>query len=181
MDYLAYFILAVMLMGLVFLAAPISLGYDSREQWYQVEWLGLSVTRRWGREKPQKSPRITKKKRKLQGSALMTNLWQRRDLVRALINQVGRFVVEVLRTLTFRDSEAAVSLPDPMWNGVLYGVLANIPWQEVNLSVNFENRNYAKIRVTVYPHRVAWKLAVLLLQLPYRQLLRFAWDLKKLG
>jgi hypothetical protein len=178
MHYLAYVILGVVLLGLICLAAPISVGCDSTEKWYRVKWLGLSLTRRWGPEKPKKIPKISKKKKRGRGSAVAAQLWQR-DLAWTLISQLGRFVVEVWRTLSFRDSEAAISLPDPMWNGVLYAALAPIHRQEINLSVNFENRNYAKLWVTVYPYRVAQKLAVLLIRLPYRQLLRLAWDLRK--
>jgi hypothetical protein len=179
MIYLGYSILGVVLLALAILAVPISLGYDSAAKWFQVNWLGLTITRRLGQEKPEKIRRKTNKKpKKNYGRALMARLWQQGELIAELINQVGRFVLEVFRTLSFRDSEAAVSLPDPMWNGVLYGVLASLPWQDVHLSVNFENRNYAKIWVTFYPYRVAWKLAALLLRLPYLNLLRFAWDLK---
>ena len=179
MNYLAYFMLGAMLLAIVLLAAPISLRYDSVEKWYKLRWLGLTITRRPGAAKPKKSRKITKKKRKPHGFALMGRLWRQRDLVAELINKVGRFVLEVFRTLSFRDSEAAVSLPDPMWTGVLYGVLTNVQLQNVNLWVNFENRNYAKIQVTVYPYRVAGKLLSLLIRLPYLHLLRFAWDLRK--
>ncbi len=108
----------------------------------------------------------------------MARFWQKRDLVWELLNRLGRFVLEVLRTLSFRDSEATVSLPDPMWNGVLYGVLTNIHLENVDLSVNFEQRNYAKIWVTVYPYRLALQLADLLIRLPLLNIIRFAWDLK---
>jgi hypothetical protein len=66
-----------------------------------------------------------------------------------------------------------------MWNGVLYGALTNLHLKEINLLVNFENRNYARIRVTIYPYRVVQKLAALLVRLPYIRMLRLAWDLKK--
>ena len=66
-----------------------------------------------------------------------------------------------------------------MWNGLLFAVVSTIHLENVYLSVNFENRNYAKIRVTIYPYRVASKLATFLIQLPYIRILRFAWDLKK--
>lgn len=177
MSYFAYFILSAVLLGLVILAVPISLGYHSAEKWFRVKWLGLTITRRLGREKPAKiTKKIASKKNKSRG--IGKRLWQHRELMEGLIIRLGRFALEVGRTLSFRDSAAAVSLPDPMWNGVLYGVLTNIRLENVDLSVNFENHNFARIWVTVYPHRVAPKLAVLLLQLPYVNLLRFAWDLK---
>jgi hypothetical protein len=179
MNYLSYSILGVLLLGLIILTVPISLGYDSAEKWFQVKWLGLTLTRRLGGEQPEKIRRKTSQKLgKLKPGAILPRLWQQRELVTALIARLGRFVLEVCRTLSFRDSEATVSLPDPMWNGVLYGVLTNIQLKHVNLSVNFENRNYAKLWVTAYPYRLAWKLAALLFRLPYLNLLRFAWDLK---
>ncbi len=179
MNYLSYAILGGLLLGIVILAAPISLGYNSAEKWFKLKWLGLTITRRLGREKPKKTTRKTSQKPgKIKGGAIMPRLWRQRELVTELITRLGRFSLEVCRTLSFRDSEASLSLPDPMWNGVLYGVLTNIQLQNVNLSVNFENRNYAKLWVTAYPYRVAWKLAALLIRLPYLNLLRFAWDLK---
>jgi hypothetical protein len=66
-----------------------------------------------------------------------------------------------------------------MWNGLLYGVLPNFHLKDFNLSVNFENRNYVKIWVTVFPYRVVTKLAALLLRLPYIRLFRLAWELRK--
>lgn len=180
MSYLGYFILGALLLALVILAVPISLGYDSVENWFQVRWLGLTITRRLGQEKPIKiKQKPGTKPGKIKGSAIMPRLWRQPELVTRLIHRLGRFALEVCRTLSFRDSEASFSLPDPMWNGVLYGVLSNIHLQEVNLSVNFEQRNYAKIWVTVYPHRLARQLAVLLIRLPYLHIIRFAWDLKR--
>ena len=179
MNYLSYFIWGALLLALVVLAVPISLGYDSIENWFQVRWLGLTITSRLGQEKPKKIKKKTaQKKRKIHGLAVMAQCWQKRDLVSELLNKIGRLVIEVAGTLRFRDSEASVSLPDPMWNGVLYGVLTNIHLEKVDLSVNFENRNYAKIWVTVYPYQLAGQLAFLLIRLPYLHILKFAWDLK---
>lgn len=178
---MGYFIVAFLMLGIVILAIPISLGYDSAEGWFRVKWLGLTITSRLGKKKPKKTrKKITKTKRKINGRALGIHLWQQRELVEGLIIRLGRFALEVVKTLSLRNSEAAVSLPDPMWNGVLYGVLTNIRLQNVDLSVNFENHNFAKIWVTVYPYRVAGKLAALLVHLPYIRILRFAWDLKKI-
>ena len=179
MNYFSYAILGGLLLGLVILAVPISLGYNSAEKWFKVKWLGLTITRRLGREKPLTVRRKTgRKPGKVKGGAILPRLWRQRELVAELITRLGRFALEVGRTLSFRDSEASLSLPDPMWNGVLYGVLTGLQLENVNLSVNFENRNYAKLWVTAYPYRVAWKLAALLVRLPYLHLLRFAWDLK---
>jgi hypothetical protein len=179
LSYFGYFILGAFLVGMVILAVPVSLGYHSTERWFRVKWLGLTITRRLGRKKPEAShKKRASKLRKHKGRPIWGRLWQQRELVVELSRLLGRFVLDAGRTLSFRDSEAAVSLPDPMWNGVLYGVLTNIELENVDLSVNFENHNFARIWVTVYPHRVARKLTVLLIHLPYLNLLRFAWDLR---
>ncbi len=179
MAYLGYFILAAILLGMVFLAVPITLGYDSTAKWFRIKWLGLTITKRQEAEKPLRAPRKARKTWKIPGLILMRRLWQGRDLILELMERLGRFGLEVFQTLGFRDSEVTVSLPDPLWNGMLCAVLTNIPLREIDLSVNFENRNYAKIWVTIYPHRVVRKLAALLLKLPYCRMLKLAWDLRK--
>jgi len=174
-----YLILGIILLALLILAAPISLGYDTGEEWLRIKWLGLSLKQRLGVEKPKKPKKTVTETGKTHGWKGLRQVWQRRDLCLELIYRVWRLVLEVFRTLSFRDSEATLSLPDPMLNGLLYGVVSNINLKNVDLSVNFENRNYAKIRVTVYPYRVAAQLATFLVRLPYLRMLRFAWDLKK--
>ena len=176
---MSYLILGAILVMLVILAAPISLGYDSVDRRFMVKWLGLTMTKRLEVEKPKKLQKIKPKKRKISALTVLRRLWQQRELCLELTNRVGRFVLEVFRTLKFRDSEASVSLPDPMWNGLLYAVVTNIRLENVYLSVNFEHRNYAKIWVTVFPYRVAGKLAGLFVRLPYTRLVRFAWELSK--
>ena len=175
-----YSILAVMLvLVVVIMAAPISLGYDSTENWFRVKWLGLTITRRPTAKKLERAPKKLPKKWQIRGLALMRRLWQVRDLLLELTRRLGQFGFDLFQASSFRDSEATVSLPDPMWNGVLCGMLTNIHLKDLNLSVNFENRNYARIWMTVYPYRVVPKLLVLLLRLPYIRMVRFAWDLKK--
>lgn len=169
-------------MGLILLAAPVSLGYNSLEKRLQVRWLGLSLTRGLGRARPKKKKEVpedlTPEKRGL-GPRIMGPLWRQRDLVQELLQKVLGLALEVYRTLSFRDSEATFSLIDPMWNGMLYAVVSNIQTQELDLSVNFQARNFAKIRVTVYPYRVLQKLAVFLLQFPYLRTIKLAWRLKQ--
>ena len=176
---MVYLVLAAILLGVVVLVAPISLRYDSEAKCCQVTWLGLTKTKSLEGEKPARLRKILTGERRIPGLAVTRRLWQQRDLCRELSHQAGRFVLEVGRTLHFRDSQASLSLPDPMWNGLLYAAVTQIHLKNVDLSVNFKNRSYAKIWVTVYPHRVARKMAALLFRLPYIRLLRFAWDLKK--
>jgi hypothetical protein len=175
---MTYVVLSVLMLGLLFLAAPISLGYDSREQWLKIRWLGLSLKKNLEKGKPKKKRGLTQKKKK-QGWALLLRLWEKRDLCLELSQRVWRFILGVCRTFNFRESEAGVSLPDPALNGLLFAVVNNIHLDNVALSVNFENHNFAKIRVTIYPYRVARQLAILMLHLPYIRILRFVWDLKK--
>jgi len=176
---MVYVLLGLVLLVTIILAAPLSLGYDSLEQRLQWRWLGLTITSELGREKPGKPRKSRAAKKQGRGPANLGLLWRQRDLVRELIHKLLGFAWEVCRTLTFRDSEATFSLPDPMWNGMLYAVLTNINVRDVNLSVNFEARNYAKIWVTIYPYRVFQKLAVFLLHFPYIRVFRLAWALRK--
>ena len=173
-----YLVLGAILLTVLILAAPISLGYDSTDHWLRIKWLGLSLRKRLGTAKPKK-PKKTAAKKKVSGGAILARLWSRRELCLELIQHLWRLVLDVLKTLRFRDSSATISLPDPALNGLLFAVVANIPLEQVDLSVNFENRNFAKIRVTIYPYRVASKLTSFLLHLPYLRLVRFSWELKK--
>jgi len=180
-SFMVYFLLGVILAGTIILAAPLSLGYNSLEKCFKVRWLGLTITRGLGREKPKKPKKIPQPipPKKAPGLGAMRLIWRQRDLVRELIRKLLGLAWEVYQTLSFRDSEATFSLPDPMWNGMLYAVIHHIHVQEVNLSVNFEERNYARIWVTVYPYRVAQKLAVFFINFPYIRTIRLAWALKK--
>lgn len=174
-----YFLLGLILLVTIFLAAPVFLSYNSPEKWLKVRWLGMTFTRELGQEKPAKPPKSDTAKKQGPGLAQLRVLWRRRDLIKELIGKLLGLAGEVYRTLSFRDSEAAISLPDPLWNGMLSAVLLNLPVQNIALAVNFEERNYAKIRVDIYPYRVLGKLAVFLCRLPYVRLVRLAWDLKK--
>jgi hypothetical protein len=84
MNLLGYFILAAVLLALVILAVPVSLGYDSVDSRLRVKWLGLTFTKRLGGEKPAKI-RLTRQKsrpkKQLQGRVALTRLWQGRDLL----------------------------------------------------------------------------------------------------
>lgn len=174
-----YLLLGFILLVAVLLAAPVSLGYDSPEKWLKIRWLGLTFTRELGRGKPGKPAKIGARKKKGRGLPNLRLLVQRRDLVQELIGKTIKFAWEVGRTLDFRDSQAAVSLPDPMWNGMLSAVLLNFQVPNIDLAVNFEERNYAKIKVNIYPYRVLQKLAVFLCRFPYIRTFRLAWELKK--
>lgn len=183
---MVYFLLGLVLLVIIILAVPISLGYNSLEKWLKVRWLGFTFTKGLDGEKPKK-PKKLKKPKKIPESPITKKkvygptrlLWQRRDLLRELGGKSLGFAREVWQTLVFRDSEATFSLPDPLWNGIFSAVLLNFQVRNLDLWVNFEERNYAKIWVTIYPYRVLGKLAVFLCHLPYGRLIRLAWDLRK--
>jgi hypothetical protein len=174
---MVYLISGLILLALVIVAAPVSLGYDSGERWLRIKWLGLSLRKELGAAEP-KQPKAARK-RKLPSGAVLAQFWGQRELCLELSRRLRRLVLEVLKTLSFQDSAAAISLPDPALNGLLFAVVSNIHLEDVDLWVNFENRNFAKIRVTVYPYRVVPKLTTFLLGLPYLRLVRFSWELKK--
>ncbi|MFZ5448247.1 MAG: hypothetical protein ACOZFS_06375 [Thermodesulfobacteriota bacterium] len=176
---MTYLVLGLILLALLILAAPISLGYDTRDQWLRIKWLGLSLKKSLGVEEPKKPKKAVTEKGKMHGWAVLRRLWQQRELCLEIIQRVWRVILEIFRTFSFRESEATMSLPDPMLNGLLYAVVSNVHLDNVELSVNFENRNFAQIWVTVYPYRVASKLTTFLLHLPYLRIIRFAWDLRK--
>jgi hypothetical protein len=179
---MACFPLGLILAGLILLAAPISLGYNSVEKRLKVRWLGVTFTTGLGRkkpEKPRKSPGVPAAPGKGSTFGSLGLCWRQRDLVRELLLKLLGLALEICRTLSFRESEATISLPDPLWNGLLYSLAANINVRELNLSVNFQERNYAKIWVTAYPCRVMLKLAVFLLRFPYLRTIKLAWSLKK--
>jgi hypothetical protein len=177
---MAYFLLGLILVGIIILAAPLSLGYNSVERWFKVRWLGLTFTKGLDQEKPKKPKKIPKSKTPAsKGLGIVRVILGHRDLVWELIGKFLGFALEVYRTLSFRDSEATFSLPDPAWNGMLYAVVQNINLQEINLSINFEERNYARIWVTVYPYRLLQKLAMFLFHFPFFRTIRLAWALKK--
>lgn len=173
-----YVILGLMLLGLLILAVPVSLGYDTGEPWLKIKWLGLTLRKSLTEKKKlkQKAKTTTSPKR---SRPVMLRLWEKRDLCLELLQRFWHLFLAVLRTLNFRGSEAGISLPDPMWNGLLSGVVSNIHVDNFSLLVNFDNRNYAKIRVTVYPYRVMRQVTIFLLRLPYLRMMRFAWGLKK--
>ena len=72
-----YFILGVILVGLLILAAPMSLGYDSVEKWFKVKWLGLTMTKRLEAEETEKIEAEHHPEKKDSRPGLMRRLWRR--------------------------------------------------------------------------------------------------------
>jgi len=59
-----------------------------------------------------------------------------------------------------------------LWNGLLYGVLANVRIKNIRLSMNFEHINYVKGCLQFYPYKVLREAPGLLIRLPYGRIIR---------
>ena len=91
-----YLILGVLLMGLLILVAPISLGYDTGEPWLKIRWLGLTLKKSFAAKKPQKKKtpnEKSEKSKKIQkrGWAVFLRLWEKRDLCLELLHRLWGF------------------------------------------------------------------------------------------
>jgi hypothetical protein len=173
-------ILLALLSGiLIFLMIPVSLGFDSVQKCLTVRWLRFSVTKRLGEEKPRGLKEKPKRKKKRVVKAIGRLLLRDRYLFLKLLHEGYRSVIDILRSVSIRELEANLSTPDPMWNGVLWGVFANIHFENVTLATNFQNINYVRGRLQFYPYRIVRVAAGLLVRLPYRRIIRTALTIKK--
>lgn len=176
-----YFFLAIAVIFLLIFLLPVSLGYDSTQKQVKVRWLGLTVTRELKEKHLQKLTRKAPKTgAKSRGWALLRRLWQEKALGEELVIKVSRLGLDLLRIISFQDSEVSFSLREPMWNGILYGVLVNTNIEGLALSANFERQNFAKIWLTFYPFQVTVLFLSWLVRLPLQRLIRLAWDIRKI-
>jgi len=165
---------------LALLLVPVSLRFDSREKQLIVRWLGFSIKKKYVPEKPGKPGEEVPRRGWLfrtMGQLIMED----RTLACDMVPRLFRSVVSVIRSVSVRDMEATFSVPDPMWNGLLHGVLANMSTKNAHLSMNFENVNYIRGSIHFYPYRVLREVAGLLIRLPYRRMIRGALSRKKLS
>jgi len=151
-----------LLLGMALLIVPLSLGYDSRAKVLYWKWCGLSFTKQLRHRKPPRE----RKKRKKTDKTIWRGLLADRGLALELLKKTVKFVIDLGRTLSFKDTEIRLSLPDPALNGVLYGIVTNLDLKNVHLSVNFFDENHAKLWVTLYPYRVVFRVAAFLISLP---------------
>ena len=158
-------------LGMALLIVPLSLGYDSGEKVLQGKWLGLTFTKRLRPGKPRK-PRGDRKPKKKADKTIWRGLLADRGLALGLLKKTVKFVIDLGRTLSFKDTKVSLSLPDPAWNGVLYGILTNLDLQDIQLSVNFYHQNHAKLWVTLYPYRVVFRVAAFIISLPGVRIVR---------
>lgn len=76
--------------------------------------------------------------------------------------------------------EFSVSLPDPAWNGMLAGCLAQAGNWGSAIHMNFMGRNGVFLEIRLYPYRIAAVLLLFPIGLPYRALYR-AWRASAVG
>jgi hypothetical protein len=173
-----YALIIGLVLGVALLTFPFSLGYDTREKVLKAKWFGLSFAKGLRRKKPRKTPRERKSKKKADKTIWRTLLADR-GLALEVLKKTARFIINLGRTLSFRNTEISLSLPDPAWNGVLCGVLTNLDLQDIYLSVNFYNQNYAKLWIKFYPYRVVWQVVAFLIRLPGVRIVKVLYKLYK--
>jgi len=90
----------------------------------------------------------------------------------ALVRGFRRLPITLWDAVEVSRLHCEVSLPDPALNGMLWGALATVdsalPW----LQCNFISRNEVRTEIRLYPHRLVKTVLFLLLQLPYRALVK---------
>ncbi len=170
---------AIFLGILAFPLAPISLRFDSTQKYLSVGWMGLSVEKKLGRKKPRRPVEKPEREKKRNIKAIGLRLAKDSDLILELFQKGYRSMIDILRSASIQEIEATFSTPDPMWNGVLYGILTNMHFQNVNLSMNFQNINYVRGYLQFYPYKTVKVAAGLLIRLPYRRIIRTALYIRK--
>jgi len=174
---LAWIALALFLLAITCMTAPVRLRYDSDDKRLRATWLGLSYTRHFGTKEPRQQKPEATPTRSRQPTA--RRLWQDRDLVAQVCRELWTALKALCRVATFQGTEASVSLPDPMWTGVVSGLLAAVRVDQLRLSANFENVNYARIRVRFRPYQFLWILAAAAMRLPCVRILRTVRSIRK--
>jgi len=177
-EVLFYIVLLVLFMGiLAALMIPVAVRFDSTEKYVDVEWMSLSLTRLLRRKGPRRPREKPKKKRHI--TVILRFLLRDRYLALEFFQRGYGSVTEMVQSVSIREMEANLSTPDPMWNGVLSGVFANIDLENVSLSTNFENINSFKGRLQVYPYKIIKVVTGFLIRLPYRRVIKAALSTKK--
>ena len=180
MGALPYMIsLAISLGILVFFVAPVSLRFDSTQKYLIIGWMGLSLTKSLDGKKQRRPKEKPEKEKKGKIKAIGLRFLKDRDLIVELLQKGYRSMIDLLRSVSIWEIDATFSTPDHMLNGVLYGVLINIHFENVNLMMNFQNINYVRGWVQFYPYKIVKVGAGLLTRLPYRRIIRTALYTKK--
>jgi hypothetical protein len=171
--------LVIFLIALVFLLTPVSLGFDTVKKYLHVGWMGINLRIRLDRRKRARAKAEPVRKKKSHAKAIGLYLLKERDLVFELVQKAHRPLMRLLRSVSIRNIEASFSTPDPLWNGILDGICCNLPLENVHLSVNFRNINYAKGELQLYLYKIVQTAVPLLIGLPYRRIIRAFLSIRK--
>jgi hypothetical protein len=118
------------------------------------------------------APRTPRKSRATVGRFLRRCLGSP-SIRRALAKRLPELWRGIRSSVSLTRRQIRVSLPDPAWNGMLAGWLAQTGGSRASaLSINFVGENTVLLEVRVYPYRIAEALLVFLARLPYRALVR---------
>ncbi len=193
MGPLFYIILPAAFVGLAIpFLIPVSLRFDSTQRFLGVRWIGISFTKNLARkrlkrskevpvigekiEEPKEKPEKKKREKIRAGGKL---LLKERELTFELLQRGYHSILDLVRSVSIRELEGSFSTTDPMWNGVLAGILTQIHVRNVNLSANFQNLNYVRGSLQVRPYRVVKIAGGLLIRLPYRKIIKALLSIRK--
>lgn len=180
MGALPCIILLTIFLGiLVIFLIPVSLGFDSRQQNFTVRWMNLSITKRLEKKGPRRPEEKPQREKKRFIKTIGVRLLKDRVLFFELLQKGYHSMIDVLRSVCIREVEATFSTPDPLWNGVFYGILNNIHSKNVSLTMNFQNINYVKGWLQFHPYKIVKVVAGLLVRLPYRRIVKTVFFAKK--
>ncbi len=172
--------LLIFLMALLFLITPISLEFDTAKKSLRVAWMGANLKIRLDRRKKKRSKTEFARKKKSYAKAIGLYFVKERGLILELVKKAHQPLMRLLRSVSIRNIEASFSTPDPLWNGVLYGICCfSLPLENVHLSANFRNVNYVKGELHFYLYKVVQTAVPLLIALPYRRIIRAFLSIRK--
>jgi len=171
--------LVIFLITFVFLFTPVSLEFDTVKKSLDLGWMGVDLRIRSDRRKPARSKAEPERKKKSHAKAIGLYLFEESDLIFELLRKARRPLMRLLQSVSIRNIEASFSTPDPLWNGVLYGICSNLPLENVQLSANFKNINYAKGELRLYLYKIVEAAVPLLIGLPYRRIIRAFLSIRK--
>lgn len=187
-------LLAVLLLTGVALFSPLVFTLDSGNWQVRVRWLGAMEYRRPlpggkgesglliagrsvglpARKARRKPERVGAAGRKYAKAGRFARRCLREPAIRnVLARKFGELVRGILRSVCFSRRQITVSLPDPAWNGMLAGWLAQCgDSRGMACRINFTGENGVLFVGQLYPYRITKALLLFLAGLPYRMLYR---------
>lgn len=161
---------------LEFLFLKVSL--DPRNRSMTVSFAGL-YTREIKKKKDVQRPSSQNdmKTKKDEKPNLINLLLSRKSLLVDVLSISFRYVIKLLSLASIKEIQGECSLPDPMINGICYGLIENIEIRNVHLSVNFLGRNTFRGHFSIPFYRALIPSILFLFQLPYTALYEIYLDL----